>query len=69
MSGGSTNKIQLGFAEEQDGWLLTSRFFPSKIGGTPAWLDLQNLPEAKELLCDYCNEPCIFLCQVCKIYS
>lgn len=55
---------QLGFADEQEGWLLTNRFFPSKIGGRPAWLELENIPDPKELLCDYCNEPCVFLCQV-----
>lgn len=54
----------LGFAEEQENWLLCNRFFPCKIGGQPAWLELQNIPESKDLLCDYCNEPCNFLCQV-----
>ncbi|KAG5670171.1 hypothetical protein PVAND_000452 [Polypedilum vanderplanki] len=47
--------VDLGFAEEQESWLLTNRYFPSKIGGKIALLDL---------LCEYCNEPCIFLCQV-----
>lgn len=29
--------VDLGFAEEQEAYLLESRFFPSKIGGAPAW--------------------------------
>ena len=29
-----------------------------------AWLDLQNIPQAKELLCSICNAPCLFLCQI-----
>ncbi|CAG9811530.1 unnamed protein product [Chironomus riparius] len=56
--------IDLGFSEEQDSWLLTNRFFPSKIGGKAAWLELENIPDAKDLSCDYCNEPCTFLCQI-----
>ena len=32
------NCVDLGFSEEQDSWLLTNRFFPSKIGGKVAWL-------------------------------
>lgn len=64
MSNNSGKCTLLGFAEEQDRWLLTNRFFPSKIGGKPAWLDLQNIPDSKDLLCDYCEEPCVFLCQV-----
>lgn len=58
------NYVDLGFAEEQDAWLLSNRYFPSKIGGYPAWLDLEKVPESKDLLCDFCNEPCIFLCQI-----
>lgn len=30
--------VDLGFAEEQESYLLTNRYFPSKIGGKPAWL-------------------------------
>lgn len=59
-----TTSVQLGFAEDQDSWLLTNRFFPNKVGGSPAWLELQNIPDTKDLLCEYCSEPCIFLCQV-----
>lgn len=64
MSNDRRKVTQLGFAEEQEGWLLTNRFFPSKIGGQSAWLELMNIPEAKDLLCEYCDKPCIFLCQL-----
>lgn len=64
MSTNTSKPTQLGFAEDQEAWLLTNRFFPSKIGGAPAWLELQNIPDVSELLCDYCSEPCVFLCQV-----
>ncbi|XP_025413978.1 programmed cell death protein 2 isoform X2 [Sipha flava] len=43
---------------------LTSRFFPSKVGGQPAWLDLKQIPEASELTCLKCNIPLVFLCQL-----
>lgn len=43
---------------------LTSRFFPSKVGGKPAWLDLKHIPEASELACLKCNIPLVFLCQL-----
>ncbi|CRL07399.1 CLUMA_CG020372, isoform A [Clunio marinus] len=56
--------VQLGYAQEQESWLLTNRFFPSKIGKKPSWLELTNIPKAEDLLCDFCQEPCIFLCQI-----
>lgn len=65
----SSKRVQLGFAKKQEEWLLTNRFFPSKVGGFPAWLQLANIPDAKDLSCDYCNETCIFLCQVTIIVS
>lgn len=61
--------IDIGFAEECESWRLESRFFPSKIGGKPAWLNLKNIPDSKQLACDYCSEPCIFLCQVYAPYE
>lgn len=57
--------IDLGFAEENDDdFLLKNVFFPSKLGGKPAWLELKNLPEQHEILCELCNEPTVFLCQI-----
>jgi pre-rRNA-processing protein TSR4 len=40
-----------GFLDKTDKWRLESRFFPSKVGGKPAWLDLLNLPPTEQLLC------------------
>lgn len=55
--------VDLGFIEELNS-VLTSKDFPSKVGGTPAWLELENLPEINELKCKQCDDPCVFLCQV-----
>lgn len=63
-------KVDLGFVDEcDDCWLLESRFFPSKVGGKPAWLDLKDIPDDKAVECDYCSEPCIFLCQIYAPYE
>ncbi|EER16055.1 programmed cell death 2, putative [Perkinsus marinus ATCC 50983] len=43
--------------------LLQRRYFPSKIGGSPAWLDPELLP-AGDLTCDNCDQPLTFLAQV-----
>ncbi|XP_014474555.1 PREDICTED: programmed cell death protein 2 [Dinoponera quadriceps] len=56
--------VDLGFISECEPWRLESRFFPSKIGGKPAWLDLKNLPGKNDLECDYCGDSCVFLCQI-----
>lgn len=61
--------IDLGFAEQCESWRLESRFFPSKIGHRPSWLHLTNIPAEQDLLCEYCKEPCIFLCQVYAPYE
>uniref|UniRef100_A0A348G6C9 Programmed cell death protein 2 n=1 Tax=Odontomachus monticola TaxID=613454 RepID=A0A348G6C9_ODOMO len=62
--------VDLGFALECcEPWRLESRFFPSKIGGKPAWLDLKNIPGKSELECEYCGDPCIFLCQIYAPYD
>lgn len=63
----SKKRVDIGFLEEKSNWLLHPRFFPSKIGGKPAWLDLKNLPNPVELTCKLCNEILIFLGQVCTI--
>ncbi|XP_023941900.2 programmed cell death protein 2 [Bicyclus anynana] len=60
----SNKQVDIGFLEEKCSWLLHPRFFPSKVGGKPAWLDLKNLPEPGGLTCKTCKEPLIFLCQV-----
>lgn len=61
--------VDLGFVEKCDGWRLESRFFPSKVGGKPAWLNLKDIPGEKNLRCEYCQEPCIFLCQIYAPYE
>lgn len=60
----SESSVDLGFLEKQDAWLLTNKFFPSKVGGRPAWLELQNLPTATELKCADCKGELTFLLQV-----
>ena len=61
----STPRVELGFVEKpDDSSLLTSPFFPNKVGGKPAWLDLQHLPPSEQLACDVCRKPCVFLLQV-----
>ncbi|KAK5643666.1 hypothetical protein RI129_007511 [Pyrocoelia pectoralis] len=59
-----SSTVDLGFAEKCEPWKLESRLFPSKIGGKPAWLDLNNLPKCKDLQCDVCKQQMIFLCQI-----
>lgn len=54
--------VDLGYLEECVPWKLESRFFPSKVGGKPAWLDLYDVPS--KILCGNCKKPCIFLCQI-----
>ncbi|XP_026328710.1 programmed cell death protein 2 [Hyposmocoma kahamanoa] len=58
------NKVDIGFLEEKSNWLLHPKYFPSKVGGKPAWLDLKNLPNPTELSCKICNDPFVFLCQI-----
>ncbi|ELU01157.1 hypothetical protein CAPTEDRAFT_54196, partial [Capitella teleta] len=56
--------VELGFCEKTDEWRLQSHFFPSKVGGKPAWLRLNPLPKAEDLKCPICGHPCQFLLQV-----
>ncbi|XP_035685421.1 programmed cell death protein 2-like [Branchiostoma floridae] len=58
------SSVDLGFVEETDSWRLLSRFFPSKVGGKPAWLALKSVPTACELDCGVCGKPTVFLLQV-----
>ncbi|XP_035740607.1 programmed cell death protein 2-like isoform X3 [Vespa mandarinia] len=61
--------VDLGFVEKCQPWRLESRFFPSKVGGRPAWLNLKNIPRKEDLECEYCRNPCIFLCQIYAPYE
>uniref|UniRef100_A0A182WKG6 MYND-type domain-containing protein n=1 Tax=Anopheles minimus TaxID=112268 RepID=A0A182WKG6_9DIPT len=58
-----TTSVDLGFLEPCEPWLLTNKFFRSKVGGKPAWLELKSLPKPDDLLCGQCKEPLGFLCQ------
>lgn len=60
------NELDLGFLVESPNWILESRFFRSKVGGHPSWLELQDLPTTEERLCPNpdCREPMIFLAQI-----
>ena len=57
--------MELGFVEEvADPEKLTSPFFPSKVGGKPAWLDLLRVPSVDTLSCSKCGKPLISLLQI-----
>ncbi|KAM3962244.1 zinc finger protein RP-8 [Aphomia sociella] len=65
----SSATVDIGFLEEKSSGLLHPRFFPSKVGGKPAWLNLQNIPSPTELTCKICSDPMIFLCQIYAPYE
>jgi len=52
--------ISLGFVEElktdEDWKYMTSSYFPSKIGGKPAWLDVKHIPNSEDLKCEECEQ-------------
>ncbi|CAH0561023.1 unnamed protein product [Brassicogethes aeneus] len=56
--------VDLGFLEDCDDWQVESRLFPSKVGGKPAWLDLESLPKVDDLKCGKCGKVMLFLCQI-----
>lgn len=56
--------VELGFLEKCESWAVKSKYFPSKVGGKPAWLHLTGIPDGTRLSCNNCGEPCIFLLQV-----
>ena len=40
-----SSSLDIGFYETDfEDWEVQSRHFPSKVGGRPAWLDLEHLP-------------------------
>ena len=63
------SNVELGFVEKVEKHHLFSRFFPSKVGGKPAWLDLKCLPKSEDLTCNNCGKPCLFLLQVYAPFS
>lgn len=63
--------VRLGLVEEPEvPEALISKFFPSKVGGKPAWLIPRPLPEREDLLCsatphgETCGRSLAFLMQV-----
>ncbi|VEN52368.1 unnamed protein product [Callosobruchus maculatus] len=61
--------VELGYLEECESWKLQSRFFPSKVGGKPAWVNLDFVPGADQLQCRRCKDPLIFLLQLYAPYD
>lgn len=61
--------IDLGFAESCGKEWLTNAYFPSKLGGKPAWLHLADLPTTENLKCNKCNKQKSFLCQIYAPYD
>ncbi len=65
MASKTLEEVELGFLERvDDPSLLAPPFFPSKVGGRPAWADLQHIPTPARLACGYCSKPMVFLLQV-----
>lgn len=59
------SRIDLGFLEKcEEPRLLTNTYFPSKVGGRPAWLDVESIPSNDSLKCTECGMQLAFLCQV-----
>ncbi|XP_068795180.1 programmed cell death protein 2 isoform X2 [Struthio camelus] len=59
--------VELGFAAAAaagQAWRLRSAYFPSKVGGRPAWLGEAGLPGPAALRCGRCGQPCALLLQL-----
>lgn len=56
--------VDLGIIDDGDNMPLGSNHFPSKVGGKPAWLDFEHIPEPSVFVCQFCHKPRIFLCQL-----
>ena len=50
--------------EVEDPEELTSPYYPSKVGGKPAWLDLFRIPTVEILTCIKCGKTLIHLLQI-----
>ena len=61
----SGKRVDLGFVNDDcDPRLLKSHYFPSKVGGKPAWLSLNPIPPTDRLTCSKCSGQLVFLMQV-----
>ena len=58
------SSTELGFVEKIDWFKLQSIFFPSKVGGKPAWLSQNTIPSLEDLTCCKCGKLMLFLLQV-----
>ena len=59
------NEIDIGFAVKFRRKIDASPLlFPSKLGGKPAWLNLENLPTSDMMKCQTCCGQVVFLCQI-----
>ena len=59
------NNIDLGYLEVPEQWWILHRcYFPSKVGGKPAWLNPEMLPSYEALQCPLCKKQLVFLLQV-----
>ena len=59
------NSVDLGFIENPEhSWILHRCYFPSKVGGKPAWLNPEELPSQESLQCPYCQNSMVFLLQL-----
>jgi pre-rRNA-processing protein TSR4 len=61
--------VSLGYVSEvapENAHILRSKFFPSKLGGKPAWIQpsADRLPAAHVFSCDHCGLQLVFLLQV-----
>eukprot|EP00897_Mesotaenium_endlicherianum_P005614 jgi/Mesen1/5080/ME000252S04195 len=55
----------LGYTQKPEKpWSLARHHFPSKAGGTPAWLEPQHLPRPEQSCCVFCGKPLDFLLQI-----
>ncbi|CDR94773.1 programmed cell death protein 2, putative [Babesia bigemina] len=54
------------FAKVESGkpWEYQRQFFPSKIGGRPAWLEPENLPQEEAFVCPKCAGVMTFVLQL-----
>lgn len=65
MAANRSDGTSIGFLHEVDeSSELEAIFFPSKVGGKPAWLAQDNIPSLKELSCSNCGKLMVFLLQV-----
>jgi len=64
MAAADESVIELGFAEGVDSFKLQPVFFPSKIGGKPAWLSQENIPPVDQIKCYQCGNIMNFLLQI-----